>query len=720
MNLRKITLTLAAVAMFSATDTISAQSQEAAEYTPTVIAGVRKADSWTSGNTKEGIYQLELKAGGELKMLKSGKALAPLGGAVYVDGKMDGINYTAVEDLGGMSYIVSHVQYDMETWNSNYVYSLSDLDRNCISSCGLAYDPTTGKNYGIFFNFNLDWQVVDRKFGTIDFTEKTPTREIIDVMYTPMVAIACNSEGVLYGIGQDGLLYNINKTSGAAMPVGDTGVSITSSLPMSMTFDPKTGKLYWNVVNATQKAAIYEVNTTTGAATKVIDTPENAVLVNMYIAAPEADDAAPAAVQNLSAKFEGESTTGIVSFTAPTQTYNGSELSGELTFTVTANGTVVSSGKTMPGNDVDAEVTVENGQNEIVVVVSNDKGDSPEAMVSVYAGVETPLAPANVEFKYNFDTNKVTLFWDAPVEGINGKPVNAADLTYNIALNEGEQIMAENVQGTTASFEFAPAKLAAYYFTVTAVNKGIAESEAGKSNTAVIGNPKAVPYVQNFNNKDVVLNEFQIIDANNDGKTWDWEKDYNGEGRMYYFVNRANAADDWLLTPPIYLFANAKYELKFEALTAYVNCVDYLHVAYGKGFDVSDYDTLFEKIVLNEPQTATFTTDEIVPEKAGAYYFGFHVISQPEYGGNLLIKNMSITLKDGGTAIADNTLAEATVMAADGGIVIAGAEGQKVSVYAADGRLVEQFDGATYMLKAMPRGIYIVNVAGKTVRVAVK
>ena len=55
MNLRKITLTLVAVAMFSATDTISAQSQEAAEYTPTVIAGVRKADSWTSGNTKEGI-----------------------------------------------------------------------------------------------------------------------------------------------------------------------------------------------------------------------------------------------------------------------------------------------------------------------------------------------------------------------------------------------------------------------------------------------------------------------------------------------------------------------------------------------------------------------------------------------------------------------------------------------------------------------------------------
>ena len=58
--------------------------------TLTIIAGVVKADSWTLGNNKEGIYRLEVKEDGQLVQLNADRdvLLAPLGGAVYQDGTM--------------------------------------------------------------------------------------------------------------------------------------------------------------------------------------------------------------------------------------------------------------------------------------------------------------------------------------------------------------------------------------------------------------------------------------------------------------------------------------------------------------------------------------------------------------------------------------------------------------------------------------------------------
>ena len=62
--------------------------------------------------------------------------------------------------------------------------------------------------------------------------------------------------------------------------------------------------------------------------------PNNAYLVNMYIAPMEADDNAPSAVTNMQLAFEGEQTTGTVSFKMPTTTYAGEELSGDLSYNI--------------------------------------------------------------------------------------------------------------------------------------------------------------------------------------------------------------------------------------------------------------------------------------------------------------------------------------------------------------------------------------------------
>ena len=88
--------------------------------TLTIIAGVVKADSWTLGNNKEGIYRLEVKEDGQLVQLNDDRdvLLAPLGGAVYQDGTMYGIHFKQEWDDydQAFTYTIYNVAYDMDSW----------------------------------------------------------------------------------------------------------------------------------------------------------------------------------------------------------------------------------------------------------------------------------------------------------------------------------------------------------------------------------------------------------------------------------------------------------------------------------------------------------------------------------------------------------------------------------------------------------------------------
>ncbi len=267
---------------------------QAGEYQPKFLCGVVKADSWTTGNNMEGIYELDL-AGGSLSKLTEGRDVyqAPLGGAVYEDGIMKGVHFKTMWDDFEQTetYVLYHVQYDMTTWERVKLYALNTVDRNYISSCGLAHDPVTGKNYGIFYNFNMSWQVVNRKLAEIDFSTNTPTRTIIGTASIPMAAIAFSDQGVLYGVGEDGWLYAISTANPGAIgeievfPLGDMGIDNISTNPSTMTYDKRTGKFYWAVVLNDQKSYLYEINPTIGsvAATQLMQLPDNSWLVNLEV-----------------------------------------------------------------------------------------------------------------------------------------------------------------------------------------------------------------------------------------------------------------------------------------------------------------------------------------------------------------------------------------------------------------------------------------------------
>ncbi len=628
----------------------SALLAQAKEYSPKFVCGVVKANSWTMDNNKEGIYEYDLAAGTLTKLTAERDVYqAPLGGAVYEDGKMKGIHFKTVWDDFDQTntYLLYHVEYDMETWERTLAVTLGDMDRNYISSCGMAHDPITGSNYGIFYNFNMSWQVVNRKLATIDFSTNTPKRTILGNASIPMAAIACNDQGVLYGVGMDGWLYAIstaNVGSGneiEVMPLGDMGIDNISTNPSSMTYDKRMGRFYWSVVLNDQNCYLYEINPTIGqvAATQLSQTPDNSWLVNLYVPEPKAADDAPAAVTGLSATFEGASTTGTVSFTAPTTSYTDEPLTGTLNYVVTANGAEVATGTVEPGDAVTADVSVPMGNVEIVVVVSNEAGTSPEAKLTVYVGAETPLAPTNVVFDYDYNTEQSIVTWTAPTMGINDQELDPEGLTYNIYRMPGDELVGEGVAETTFTQEFAPEVLAPYYYKIEAVHHTMVGA-AAESNKAVVGPALDVPYTNNFNTA-ASFNLLTVLDNNHDGVTWKWERSYSGGGRATYYGSSEMSGDEWLLSPPLNLTKGATYSITFDANTAVSNCVDYMDVAYGQGLNTDGYTTLFDHIIMNEPLTQTYTNDTIVPAKSGVYYFGFHATSYLNYGW-LLLHNFSI------------------------------------------------------------------------------
>ena len=639
-----------------ATLTMGVQAQLKAPYQVKVICGVVKSDSWLSGNTQEGIYEMDL-ATGQLTKLTEGKDVyqAPLGGAVYENGFMKGIHFKTVWDAYDQanSYILYHVEYDMETWTRTFEKALGDMDRNYISSCGLSKSPTTGLNYGIFYNFNMSWQVVNRKLATINFDTPVPTRSILGTVSTPMAAIAFSDNGLLYGVGQDGYLYIINTeaaTEGEVeiLPMGDLGIENISTNPSSMVFNQFTGKFLWSVVLTNGKSYLYEVNPTLGAveATQLMQIPDNAYLVNMYIPDPLAPEDAPAAVTDLEVDFEGASTSGTVSFIAPSTTYTGDELTGMLTYVIKANGGEVATGDVEAGNQIGVEVTVEPGDVTFVVTVANEAGTSPETKLETYVGPDCPEAPQNVMFDYNPVDKLSLLSWDAPVLGMHGAELNTDELMYNIYLMPAEELVAEVKGETEVELPFDPEILARYYYMVIAVNDGMAGG-AGESNYAVVGPALDVPYTQNFSTA-ASFDLLTVLDRNEDGASWVWDKSYSSGGGGRAFMDApegdiVNLNDDWLISPPINLKKGATYRLSFDANCYTAANVCYLDAAYGGGLRPESYQNVMDRLTLITPVTETYQSNDIVPERNGIYYFGFHDVSPYKYGA-LLLQSFSVTM----------------------------------------------------------------------------
>ena len=140
-----------------------------------------------------------------------------------------------------------------------------------------------------------------------------------------------------------------------------------------------------------------------------------------------------------------------------------------------------------------------------------------------------------------------------------------------------------------------------------------------------------LPFYDDFSDGDATRINYTVIDVNSDGfeedgytyNRWYWKED---EQLMQFCVAQDKEADDWLMTPAIYLDGKNIYNLEF---VINMGATSNLEVTVGKSTDPADHISIYDLNSVNEGWMAGFNTDFSVSE-AGEYYIGFHQYSAPD------------------------------------------------------------------------------------------
>lgn len=539
------------------------------------------------------------------------------GGAIYANGKYNFINYTAF-----YNWVFSYdwYQFSTEDW-SQLQHVSGDNGTKCMIVDG-DHDATTGTNYAIAYNDNLNGQV----FATVDYENNV--RTIIASLDSNFVCLAISPDGRAFSVRHDGMFGEFNKQTGAFTPIGQTGVK--PDYIQSAAIDPTTGIMYWAACSTTSPIGLYTIDLTTGAATMIAAFPHNEEFSGLYIPAPLADEDAPAATSAMSILFPQSDLKGAVKFTLPRKTYAGDDLSGSLTYNIYVNDSLVKSGTAEAGARVIDSIEVDKEASYTIrTSATNSVGEGPRSTkVSKWLGYDQPVAPTNIKFTLSGTTASLT--WAAPASTVHNGYFDRSDLTYDVVRMPDSVTVASGLTERAFSEVLEGEALRNVWYEVTAVNhtqRGL----TGESNRNAFGSVAQVPYDEDFTDQTVVTNMFTIIDANNDGSTWRAGHWNSGEDDVYYEFNANNAADDWIITPAIHMPGGHFYTVEFSCSASFFG-TERLETAWGTDKTVA---AMTNKLF--GPEEVTNTSKQahksiIKVDNEGNYYFGFHALSDKNQG----------------------------------------------------------------------------------------
>jgi len=550
---------------------------------PVLWCNVTGADSWSGRHHAYGVYRFNPVNNFNLEALKTDDQtkMDGNGGGVLI-----GDRYHITFWGMGMDYINSyHAVYDTSTWELISYKEIGDNGATCATD--LAYDRINGKCYGAVFKNDLSgWELAE-----LDFNGNIPTKKrVIGPLPLMVVALGVNSKGEIYGICEDGVLYMFDKENGTARRIGDTGMKVSShsgTVQQSGAFDQHSDIFYWAVSDLYGNCALHTVNTITAETKKISDIPDRARLLNMQVLAPAAADKAPNYITDMSASFPQGSLTGNVSFTVPADTYDGTPMTGNLSYSIAVNDEVLKKGTCTPGQKIDETITVKRETSHFTVWVENEEGPSPTAESEFWTGVDIPVMKS-VTYTPSGYTSQIA--WTIDEKGVHGGYIGTP--TYKITRHPDNAVLKEGVTQTSYT-DVIPenSPLANYKYEVTPMSGGFA-GEPMTSNGNVVGPALIPPYQQTFDAPES-FDLLKVVDGNKDGYTWQWGEqaidNKNGVASCPSNWEFSTEFDDWLLTPEIQLSADRTYDLTFKIRTTVSYGNDGIEVKYGEGDDVSKY-----------------------------------------------------------------------------------------------------------------------------------
>ena len=247
-------------------------------------------------------------------------------------------------------------------------------------------------------------------------------------------------------------------------------------------------------------------------------------------------------------------------------------------------------------------------------------------MVDIYE-MEAPAAPTDLTAVQNEEQLEVTLNFTAPVVKRNGEPL-AGNLEKVELVRDGQVIHTFEDIAPGAAMTWVDngddLTLGTHQYYAVAYNEMGAgdKSEVVTLKLIVTLN---VPYAADLTQPGT-FDIFTVIDANEDGCTWNWDNTY----LTNYNYSADNAADDYLVTLPIQLDALKNYEVvvnvrnsgideRFEVLLGTEPTAEALTTTVILPTDVTTYDDE------GEEHEAIFSVNE-----DGKYYLAVHAISDAD------------------------------------------------------------------------------------------
>ncbi|MDE6130251.1 MAG: hypothetical protein K2F74_01540, partial [Muribaculaceae bacterium] len=458
----------------------------------------------------------------------------------------------------------------------SYTVESTTAQHYAIGVCmDMTYDVTTSAIFGI--SAVTDALVcIDPDTGEASFVAQT----------LPFYTLAADASGQLYGIALDpesrhGVLYSVNKVTGSALKIGDTGVKMltdasgTIAAFQTAAFSSANGQLYWTLTNSDNASAMYRVDPATGMASYLSAFPGNESFVAMFdLPSPAAPDA-PAPVSNITAISDGTAVT--LEFSAPDKTAGGDVLaaltavevfrgnSGEAAYRITDP----SPGAVYTWTDNEASA----GFNTYRLVAANDAGESLAAYASAFCGEDYPAEPTGLEISIN-DTSHPALEWKAPETGLNGLPLDSDRLTYMIHrdINGRSELIAENVSGTRyTDYSLDLSRQLYPYYYVTAVSSS-GEGRPSAPIGTYTGPAYRLPFTEDFaeGNPSTAPWIMQSVDL---GGSWEisllstfpGSGPYVGEGMLVFIGFRSVEGAEARICTPLVSFSDIENpELRFH------------------------------------------------------------------------------------------------------------------------------------------------------------
>lgn len=639
------------------------------------------------------------------------------GGGVFHEGKIYCNIYSDEANLPQQKPVWTIL--DAETYEVLYEKELPD---NCeCTTTSLAYDVTNDKIYGIVVDFT-DSHLVEIDPATGDMTRIGSNFE----RQLRFKTLASGNDGMLYSVvidtnTQTQALYKIRKTDGRAVKVkditcknllGPNDYLSNSGSEQSMFINHATGKAYWILESSSYEldseyTPLLELNLTNAEATIITYQPRVYQVSGAWLKEP--NNGAPGIISDFEFVTPEEgSASGYIQFQLPANDYLGNPFTdSDLKIRVVEGDQVLVDATATAGTLFKSEtLSLLNDNHTVSITLSNDKGDGPTIQRTFYAGYDLPAAPSNIQLSYEGTTT--TLTWDAPTIGVNGAVIDKANIRYKVIKQTGyyqgvNTVVAEDLKECTFT-EVHPAEMNYYRYFVFSMYNG-QEGGWSYSTDLVLGEPINPPFGGMFTGPNDMFNNYTLIDSNGDGYCWNFDQSVRA---AIYVYNQSNAADDWMIAPPVNYKKGVDYTLRFKAYSSMADYPESMEVTFGTGRTPEEQTIQLIDIPevpsVDEDNPVTEYALPITVEEDGVYYYAFHVTSE-KFHEYLRVFDIRLDQQTGIEHVKGD--ANLVVITGKNSVSIENPDGLTVAIYNSNGMLIDSFTETTYERSLYP-GIYIV------------